>query len=169
MRAALDAGDIQKVIRLLTPRQRSFCREYIVDHRGDLATIRAGYAKKNAKQQAYLLLQHEGVQAYITELKMSTQAKQMSVDPDYVIAGITAIVSKDGAKDSDKLRGFELLARHLGMFIERTELTGADGGAVEINQRRIDEEASSFLAQLRQLQDRNTASNRNEDSQKLDS
>lgn len=154
---AIAENDIQRVIKKLTVLQRAFCNEYVVDHRGDLAAARAGYSLKNAKQQAYLLLMNEGVQAYIAHLKQSTASKIMTIDPDYVIAGITRILSKDDAKDSDKLRGFELLARHLGMFIERTELTGADGGALEINQRAIAEEADVFTAQLRQLQERKDA------------
>lgn len=159
----LASGDIAAVISKLTPRQRAFAKEYVIDHIAKHAAIRAGYALTNAEQQGYLLLQHKGIQAYIAELKASSAAKIMTVDPDYIIAGITRILSKDDAKDSDKLRGYELLARHLGMFIERTELTGKDGGPLEVDQRRIEEEADAFTAQLRQLQ------KRSEDDKQLNS
>lgn len=34
-------------------------------------------------------------------------------------------------KTADKQRALDSIAKHLGMFIDRTELTGKDGGAVE--------------------------------------
>lgn len=33
----------------------------------------------------------------------------------------------------DKMKALEALGRHLGMFVDRTEITGKDGGPVEVN------------------------------------
>jgi hypothetical protein len=40
------------------------------------------------------------------------------------------------------------------MFIERTELTGRDGGPLEINQKRVEEDAQNFTNLLNQLRER---------------
>lgn len=154
VRRALETGDIEALKTALSPRQRRFAEEYIFDYVGNKAAIRAGYAIKYADQQASLLLKHKGVAAYIDHLGQTKESQIVSVNPDYVIQKVTEIVTKDGARDGDKLRGLELLARHLGMFVDRTELTGKDGGAIEIDQRRIEEEAATFTNLLKGMQER---------------
>jgi len=155
IKEALESGDIDKVERLLTPRQRAFAREYVVDFQGREAAIRAGYSTnpESSKRMASILLANEGVQAYITALTQS-KAKQITiVDPDYVIRQILRITNADGAKDSDKLRGLELLAKHLGMLKDRVGMTGKDGGPIETEQR-TKEDADEFISQLARLRER---------------
>jgi phage terminase small subunit len=151
---AVARGDITTVVRKLTARQRRFCEEYSIDFNGGAAAVRAGYSSKTATAQATNLMQNVGVLAYIDDLTRSKEAKIVSVDPDYIIRQVTEIIGKPFAKDSDRLRGLELLARHLGMFIERTELTGRDGGPLEINQKRVEEDAQNFTNLLNQLRER---------------
>lgn len=146
VRRALESGDITKLEMALSPRQRSFCREYIVDFNGTLAAIRAGYSQNYADRQAHLLLKNRGVAAYIDHLNQSKEAQIVSVNPDYVIQQVTAIISKDGAKDGDRLRGLELLARHLGMFVDRTEISGKDGEAIKYQEISI--EADDFTKKI---------------------
>jgi phage FluMu protein gp41 len=128
---AIAGEDIRELYNSLTVRQRAFAEEYVVDFNKSAAALRAGYSKSYVDRQGYLLFKHPGIAAYIRHLMSSKEAKITSIDPDYVIARITQIVGKEDAKDSDKLRGLELLARHLGMFIERQEITGKDGGPIE--------------------------------------
>jgi phage terminase small subunit len=146
VRRALVKGDMNALIKALSVRQKRFAEEYIIDFNGSAAVIRAGYSPNYSDRQAHLLLHHDGVAAYIDHLTRSKESKIVSVNPDYVIQQVTAIIGKDGAKDSDRLRGLELLARHLGMFIERTELTGKDGGPIEM--QKVEEEAQSFVSIL---------------------
>jgi phage terminase small subunit len=129
---AIASGDMEALYASLTVRQRRFCEEYVIDYNGKAAAIRAGYATKFADRQATQLLDNTGVAAFIDHLTRSKEAKITAVDPDYVIQQVVAIIGKPGAKDGDRLRGLELLAKHLGMFIERTELTGKDGGPLEM-------------------------------------
>lgn len=140
--------------KALTVRQRRFCEEYILDFNGSAAAVRAGYSPKYADRQAYQLLkQHDGCIAYIDHLTRSKEAKIMSVNPDYVIQRVMAIINNHEAKDGDKLRGLELLARHLGMFIDRTEITGKDGGAIET--KKIAEDAADFARAIADMVKRN--------------
>jgi phage terminase small subunit len=145
VRKALAKMDMEALSIALTPRQRAFCKEYIVDFNGSAAAVRAGYATTYADRQAHQLLKHKGVSAFIDYLTASKAQKIMSVDPDYVIQGIVEIVQKEVAKDGDKLRGYELLARIMGMFIDKTEITGKDGDAIQIEQREIEQEVSHVI------------------------
>lgn len=148
VKKALKDMDMEALKIALSPRQRRFCDEYTVDFNGAAAAVRAGYSTKYPDRQAHILLKNLGVAAYIDYLTASKAAKIMSINPDYVIQGITKIVGKENVRDGDALRGYELLARILGMFIDRQELTGKDGGAIEIEQRRIEEETASLTKML---------------------
>lgn len=155
VRKALEAQDMAALELALTPRQRQFCKEYIVDFNGSAAAVRAGYATQYSDRQAHQLLKHKGVIAYTEHLMTSQAAKIMSVDADYIVQGIINIIQRDEGKDGDKLRGYELLARLKGLFIDKTEITGRDGEAIKIEQRRIDEEADSFLNALAIMRKKN--------------
>lgn len=150
VKLALAKNDMKALEKVLTPRQRAFCYEYVVDFNGQAAAIRAGYAVPYADKQAHILLHHEGVARFVDHLSQSKAAKITAVNPDYVIGKVTAIISKEGVTDGNALRALELLARHLGMFIDRTELTGKDGGPIQTQE--IEEQANSFIEQLRSIQ-----------------
>ncbi len=153
VRRALEALDVEALRVALTPRQRAFAHEYVVDFNATAAAIRAGYAPTYSEQQGHILTKHKGVMFLIDHLTQSKEAKIVSVSPEYVLQGITAILQKEGARDGDKLRGLELLARHLGMLTDKTEITGKDGQPL-IEKQKIDEEASAFTALMKKLQDR---------------
>jgi phage terminase small subunit len=150
VKKALAAMDMDALADALTLRQRRFCEEYRIDFNGTAAAIRAGYAPTYADRQASQLLGNKGVSTYIEYLVASKAAQIMSVNPDYVVQGIVGVLSKDNARDGDKLRGYELLARILGMFIDKQEITGQDGGAIELEQR-VQEEASDFTNMLKAM------------------
>ena len=67
---------------------------------------------------------------------------ELSGDEAAIIAEVSETVSKDGgsikAKRYDKLKALELLGRHLGLFVERKEISGPDGGPVEVKTSAID-------------------------------
>jgi phage terminase small subunit len=153
---AIERGDFDALRLSLTIRQRRFCDEYVIDYDGSAAAIRAGYAPKGAPQQAHTLMMNSGVQAYIDYLTQSKEAKITAVSPDYVVAKVVDTLDKADKKGNFTavLRACELLAKHLGMFVERTELTGKDGGPLEVNQKRIEEDAVAFTNLLNQLKER---------------
>lgn len=133
----------------MTPRQLAFCREYVLDYNQREAAIRAGYATTTAATTAYSLMQYRGITRLI-EIYTQSKAQQItSVDPEWVISKVTEIVTGTGAKDGDKLRGLELLARHLGMFIERTEISGRDGEAIRIEETK--QQASEVARKIREM------------------
>ena len=54
-------------MRKLNARESTFCREYVLDHNGTRAAVRAGYAEKNAAAQASKMLKKEAVREKIQE------------------------------------------------------------------------------------------------------
>lgn len=157
VKKALEADDMDALEMALTPRQRAFCKEYIVDYNGAAAAIRAGYAKDWADRQAHQLIKNQGIATLIEHLTLSAAAKITAVDADYIVQGIIGIIQKAEGRDGDKLRGYELLARLKGLFIDKQEITGRDGGAIEVEQRRIDEESDHFINMIKMMGRRNAA------------
>jgi hypothetical protein len=152
IRRALEANDIKAVRDGLTVRQRRFAEEYVIDYNGTAAAIRAGYATEWADRQAHILLKHKGISAYIDHLSSSKEAKIMAVDPDYLLQKLVDVMNKPGTKDGDVLRAVELYMKHKGMFIDRQEISGPDGGAIEMEQRqRVEEDSAAVINRLRQM------------------
>lgn len=153
---ALDAGNVQEVIDNLTTRQRRFVEEYVVDYDGAAAVSRAGYNTKWPARMAYEMLQHPGIKAAIDQLTLQ-RAEQTTLKPDYVMKKIKRTIEKaeqDG-NHTAVLRGCEILARALGMFVDKTEISGPDGKAIEVEQR-TKEEAEQLIKTLEALAKRNT-------------
>lgn len=153
IQAALDAGNIQEVIDNLTVKQRRFVEEYVVDFNGAAAVLRAGYTTKWAKRLAHEMLKHPGIRAAIDAITLE-RASESVIKPEYVINKITKTIEKaeEANNHNAVLRGCELLARHLGMFIERQEISGPNGDAIQI--KRVQEAADAFTSAIAGLIER---------------
>lgn len=154
VKKALEAMDMEALGQALTLRQRRFCEEYAVDFNGAAAAVRAGYSTNYPDRQAHQLLKNKGIAAYIEYITASRASKIMSVDPDWVMQGVVEVITA-AEKSGDKLRGYELIAKILGMLTDKHEITGKDGGAIELEQRRIEEEASDFTRMLKAMARKN--------------
>lgn len=88
----------------LTPMQRSFALEYIVDLNATRAAIRAGYSERTAAQLAYQLLQNPLVAAEVARLQ-DEKALRIKMDADRLAmrlfeeadADIADLYEKDGS------------------------------------------------------------------------
>lgn len=74
----------------MTVKRHRFVAEYLVDLNATQAAIRAGYAKKGAKDQAYQLMQMPEV-AEAIKAAMEERSKRLQVDADYVLQRLTEI------------------------------------------------------------------------------
>ena len=108
----------------LKPKQEAFCREYMVDLNATQAAIRAGYSKKTANEQAARMLAKVNIKEQVQKLA-EKQTKRTEIDADYVLKGIREVVERQGVSDKDKLKGYELLGRHLAMFTDKREHSGS--------------------------------------------
>lgn len=137
----------------MTPKQEAFVREYLIDLNATQAAIRAGYSAKNADKIGSQLLGKTRVQEAIEAAKKEL-AKRVEVDQEYVVRIIletiercrqaVPVTDRSGKPIMERtpegeiapvyafdaknvLKGAELLGKHLGIFIEKRELTGKDG------------------------------------------
>lgn len=154
VKKALEAMDMEALGMALTHRQRRFCEEYTVDFNGAAAAVRAGYSTNYPDRQAHQLLKNKGIAAYIEYLTASRASKIMSVDADWVMQGIVNTINA-AERAGDKMRGYELVAKILGMLKDRTEISGPDGEAIQIEQRRVEQEADDFLRTIKSMAKKN--------------
>jgi len=148
---AVESGDVQAVIDSLSDRQRVFCEEYLKDLNATQAAIRAGYTAKNAKQVAFQLMENQAIRIAIDGLR-AERSKGTDVTKDFVLRGIQKAIrlAEEAGNLNALLRGHELLARHLGMFIERTEISGPDGDAIRMEQK-VKEDVADFTSAIARL------------------
>lgn len=78
----------------MTVKRHRFVAEYLKDLNATQAAIRAGYAKKGAKDQAYQLMQQPEV-AEAIEKAMGERSKRLKVDADYVLQRLVEIDQLD--------------------------------------------------------------------------
>jgi len=162
----------------LTPKQKVFCLEYLLDFNATAAARRAGYSQKSSHNLGAQLMGKPHIQAQIQK-EVEKRAKRTEITVDRVLQEIARVAFLDPAKlfdDAGKLfsihdmdedvrraiasleleelfsgrgedRGvignlskirlvdkkgsLELLGKHLKMFTDKLEHTGADGGPIK--------------------------------------
>jgi phage terminase small subunit len=178
----------------LTPKQRAFVREYLIDLNATQAAIRAGYAEVSASAEGSRLLGNVKVAAAV-EAAMKSRAERTEITADRVLKELAKIgfadirkavkwqsamiteednpdggdiaviktvvtntvqmVASDELDDEtaaaiaevsqnttggvkiklhDKRAALVDIGRHLGMFKDRVEHTGKDGGPIEMRE-----------------------------------
>ena len=140
----------------LTPKQQRFVEEYLIDLNATQAYIRAGYAVKSedvAAATASKLLRNAKVQEAIQEAQKKL-SERTGITQEYVLSNIQKVIercmqheavqARDGSpllvegpegdlaclfefKETGALKGLELLGRHLGLFVDKVQHTGANG------------------------------------------
>lgn len=74
----------------LSPQQKRFCQEYLVDYSPSRAAIRAGYSIKNASSQASELMKKPGVQTLIAEMQKA-HGDKIGIDKERVLQELAKI------------------------------------------------------------------------------
>ncbi len=120
----------------LTPKQKVFCEEYIIDLNATQAAIRAGYSKHTAKDIGCENLAKPNIAEYIQELQ-SKRSESTQITAEYVLTTIRdTIVRCQDEKKFDAtgvLRGSELLGKHLKLFTDKVEHSIPEGVAFNMN------------------------------------
>lgn len=68
----------------LSPKQKQFCLEYIVDFNGTQAAIRAGYSEKGASQQGSVLLANPNIQEELARC-MQERSQSTKITAEWVL------------------------------------------------------------------------------------
>lgn len=147
----------------LSLKQQRFAEEYLLDGNGTQAALRAGYAQSGAGVQAERLLKNANVLEVI-KAGQQKRAKKRGISASWVLKRLIH-ESKTAEKDAARVKALELVGKHLGMFTEKLELTGKDGGPIEIADITEEERARRVLVLIRKYEmitnDDRTADNGN--------
>ncbi len=106
----------------LTHKQEVFCREYLVDHNGAQAAIRAGYSEKTARNIASQLLAKPAIKGRVEALEAET-CTSLGVTPEMVIEGLLIAANDHDAPASSRVAAYAHLGKYLGMFTDKVEQT----------------------------------------------
>ena len=105
----------------LNAKRAAFVREYLVDLNASGAARRAGYSARTSDRTGYDLLRNPEIQAAV-QTALQERAQTTQVTADMVIDGLRGIAEGEGP-DAPRVRAYELLGKHIGMFTERQEIT----------------------------------------------
>jgi hypothetical protein len=106
----------------LTPKQRRFVDEYLVDLNATQAAIRAGYSPRTANEQGARLLANASVAAAARSAQLA-RSERLQLTQDHVLRGLhrEATWMGDGSSHSARVAAWGLIAKHLGMLDRRQE------------------------------------------------
>lgn len=137
----------------LTPKQQRFVEEYLIDLNATQAAIRAGYSEKTARDIGCENLAKPNIAKAIEEAQKKV-SERTGITQDYVLSNIQKVIercmqqeavqARDGSpllvegpegdlaclfefKETGALKGLELLGKHLGLFVDKVQHTGANG------------------------------------------
>lgn len=156
----------------LTAKQELFCTEYLIDLNATQAAIRAGYSENTASVIGSENLAKPYIAEYIAVLRAELSAETL-VDAKYVINGLLEVHKRclqaepvmvrgdEGMEESGEFKfehsgankSLELLGKHLGLFVEKKELSGPNGGPIGITAAVVgaemtNDEASNVYKEL---------------------
>ena len=131
----------------LTHKQQRFVEEYLIDLNATQSAIRAGYSEKTANEQGSRLLVNVSISEAIKEAQQERQ-KRTLVTQDDVIRGLLteAEWQGEGSSHSARVSSWAHIGKHLGMFKDKIEHTGANGGPIDLSLKVVfenDGEAST--------------------------
>jgi len=136
----------------LTPKQKRFCDEYLIDLNATQAAIRAGYSERTAKQMGTENLSKPAIKAYIEE-RMAEKEAELVASQDEVLQYLTSVmrgetrahvlgIGTDGASavfekppdEKERLKAAELLGKRYALFVDRQQMDGDITISVEVEE-----------------------------------
>ncbi len=159
----------------LTPKQARFVEEYLIDLNATQAAIRAGYSERSARTTASRLLTNDDISRAIEEAQQS-RSERTEITADWVLGNLRDVAIRCQQKEpvmifdraeremvqattpdgegvwqfdsSGANRALELIGKHLGMFKDRVEHSGPNGGPIETRDTTLDDLTDEELAAL---------------------
>jgi len=132
----LAVNSMKKVVRkqtrhrFLTPDEEDFC-QYICSLR---MSAHEAYKEAGCKCKGGVasLMSQEHIQRRINELR-KTYIAPLLIDIAERQRLLTDIATSCKSSNRDKIKALDLLNRLAGDYVERTEITGRDGGAISVS------------------------------------
>ena len=125
----------------LTPKQKRFCEEYLVDLNGTQAAIRAGYSKNSANEIASQNLAKLNIQIYVRELS-EKRSKRTEITADNVLREIALLGFSDIRQiftGSGALRGVAELSDEIAAAVQSVEVVTSYNGEEDDDGNKIPE------------------------------
>jgi phage terminase small subunit len=121
----------------MTPKQRQFAHEYVIDRNGKAAAIRAGYSEASAKGTASDMLATPEITELVSELEADVEEKTLFT-AETVIKTFLRVI--DEAFEKGDLAAVNIanswLGKHKGMFTEKVQVTLTQGIAERLKRAR---------------------------------
>lgn len=124
----------------LSPKERIFVDEWLIDKNGARAARAAGYAPRSATAEAHKMLQKPHIRKAVQKA-LDAQQKRTLMTADAVLHKIERITEKaEGDREyGAALRGLELIGKHFKLFTEKHEHGGIGGGPIQMHLTPEDE------------------------------
>ncbi|MEG2446251.1 MAG: terminase small subunit [Acinetobacter sp.] len=118
----------------LTPKQQRFVEEYLIDLNATQAYIRAGFSEKLANTNAAKLLQNTTIAKAIEDARKEVSEKAL-ITTEMVVKGLLKEAQDyaEGSTQSARVSAWAHLGKHLGMFKDKIEHSGPNGGAIDLS------------------------------------
>lgn len=110
----------------LTTKQQLFVEAYLRNPNGVQAAKAAGY-KGNDKTLS--VVASENLAKPCISARLEKRIEEAIITTDEVLRGVKKI-ALHGERESDQLKGFELLGKHLKMWTDKVETTNKDNSAI---------------------------------------
>ena len=112
----------------MTPKQILFAEQYLLDHCGAAAAVRAGYAPQAARQTAYELLAKPDVRALVAEHEAEAE-RSLGLSRERVIAELKAAIelARVQGNPAAQIAGWREIAKMCGYYAperRQIELSG---------------------------------------------
>ncbi|WP_286934878.1 terminase small subunit [Acinetobacter sp. UBA6571] len=131
---------------LVDDRHELFCHEYLIDLSIKNAAARAGFSERSARQHGWVVFNRPEVKERIAFLR-EERNRELGLDSYYVLKNLKSIAERcmqaeevmiDGEpsgefkfEHSGANKALELIGKHIGMFNDKVEHTGKNGGPIQ--------------------------------------
>ena len=138
----------------LSPKQLTFCAFVANGEKQTDAYLKAYNAKKisrkGASTEASKLMKMDKVKDRVEQLKADKAVSKSALvgrDRDWIVHEVTEIIKNDEARNSDKLRALEILAKIKGLFDESAEVTIEHRSSAEVR-KELEEKLTALFGTI---------------------
>lgn len=129
----------------MNDKQTAFVEEYLKTFNATQAALAAGYSPKSACAIGWENLRKPEIAKAVSE-----RLSETAMSADEALMRLAAIArGTSGADVRDQIAALQLIGKHHKLFVEKSEITGSNGGPIEF--KDADEASKRILSKLDKL------------------